>query len=264
MNPELLKLILALIIIDYLRINYNSGSSNRDQGNNIEDFKSISEKKKQIQHPSQENFDNIDLSLNESNSDGNNDSNIEFNNKNNNIKINNDKKFENHSAKIRNNNINESEDKIYNLKILYCSSWGYKNYFEEIRKNLLSTYTNVKITGEIYPVSSEKQMIIYLIYSIQAILFYIIFLNSHAKGLLGSFIPLKVFEYFEAKKWGSAMITFFLGNMITGWISSTGAFEIFYDSRLLYSKIAAGGNGVPKYEDIITILRYAGVKLISG
>lgn len=91
-------------------------------------------------------------------------------------------------------------------------------------------------------------------------MFYLIFFQDHAKTTVGGIVPQSVFDYFERKKWGAAIFTFFLGNMITGWLSSTGAFEIFLDGQLISSKIHH--NMLPRFHDLIRIIEAKGIKLI--
>mmetsp|Transcript_2603 Transcript_2603/g.2668 ORF Transcript_2603/g.2668 Transcript_2603/m.2668 type:complete len:103 (-) Transcript_2603:104-412(-) len=100
---------------------------------------------------------------------------------------------------------------------------------------------------------------LYLVYSLQASMFYFIFFNSHAKANLGGIIPEQVFETLERKKWGAAMMTFFIGNLLSGNISSTGAFEIFLNGKLISSKIHQ--SMLPKFPELVKLIKKAGILL---
>lgn len=48
-----------------------------------------------------------------------------------------------------------------------------------------------------------------------------------------AFIPREYFDLIDRKKWAFTIATFFFGNMISGVIGSTGAFEVFLHGRLV-------------------------------
>jgi hypothetical protein len=48
-----------------------------------------------------------------------------------------------------------------------------------------------------------------------------------------TFVPMEYFELVDRKKWAFAIGTFFVGNLVSGALSSTGAFEIYLEGRLV-------------------------------
>ena len=60
----------------------------------------------------------------------------------------------------------------------------------------------------------------------------VIFGGDSVRGYL-SFIPAEYFEIIDRKKWFFAIGTFFLGNIFSSALSSTGAFEIYLDGKLV-------------------------------
>lgn len=128
-----------------------------------------------------------------------------------------------------------------------------------MRKNFLGDYINVNVQGKLYPVSTEMNILCYIVYGIQFFLFYVIFFNDHARTNLNGFLPATFFEYFQRKKWGAAVMTFILGNLISSWITKTGAFEIYLDNKLISSKLQQGV--VPQYSELVKYIKNLGINL---
>ena len=61
----------------------------------------------------------------------------------------------------------------------------------------------------------------------------------------------------KEKKWILLMGLFFVGNMVTQQLLATGAFEIFVNDELVYSKLETGR--MPENQDIQPLLRLIGV-----
>jgi hypothetical protein len=49
-----------------------------------------------------------------------------------------------------------------------------------------------------------------------------------------TFIPREYYDLVDNKKWAFAIGTFFLGNILSSTLSSTGAFEIYLDGKLVF------------------------------
>ena len=60
------------------------------------------------------------------------------------------------------------------------------------------------------------------------------------------------YERVKQNKFGYVMAVWFVGNAITNSLLSTGAFEIFYDGHLVFSKIAQGRMPFP--EEVMSIM----------
>ena len=59
----------------------------------------------------------------------------------------------------------------------------------------------------------------------------------------------------QSNKFGSIMGAFFVGNMVSQNLKNTGAFEIYYDGELLFSKLQTGR--LPEIPEIIKDLKVA-------
>jgi selT/selW/selH-like putative selenoprotein len=73
-----------------------------------------------------------------------------------------------------------------------------------------------------------------------------------AVGLGNAFLPAQVTQYIQGNR-GMVIAAGFFCNMIAGSLLQTGAFEVYVDGRLVFSKLQSGG--LPNPEDIIAALR---------
>lgn len=58
--------------------------------------------------------------------------------------------------------------------------------------------------------------------------------------ILNTIIPPQFFNDLREKKMAFVMGTWFVGNMVIGSLTNTGAFEITYNDTILHSKLATG------------------------
>ena len=59
-------------------------------------------------------------------------------------------------------------------------------------------------------------------------------------GALGIAVPAQYFQVLREKRMVIIMGAWFLGNTISNGLTSTGAFEVFADGQLVFSKLATG------------------------
>lgn len=87
----------------------------------------------------------------------------------------------------------------------------------------------------------------------------LIFLPDFGKSL--NLFPDTFFEYLEEKKWILMLFVFFMGNFITGIIGNSGAFEVYVNNKLVFSKLGIGR--VPNLDEIISLIRKMDLQLIE-
>ena len=73
--------------------------------------------------------------------------------------------------------------------------------------------------------------------------------------------PPEFYESVKENKFGYVMAVWFLGNAVNNQLLSTGAFEIFYDGNLVFSKLAEGR--MPYGPEVVDFLS-AGAKAASS
>ncbi len=86
------------------------------------------------------------------------------------------------------------------------------------------------------------------------------FFKNYVKQYLIGFIPEKYIDWISENKFQAGMIGYFGGNLLNGYITNTGAFEIFCNDRLIWSAVNSGGK-VPQIQGIIELIKKAGYQL---
>lgn len=95
------------------------------------------------------------------------------------------------------------------------------------------------MTGAEYPLGPVRQTLSYAATALQMGALAFLYAGEKIFPALGMPIPALYYKAQESKMM-SYMIAFFGFNFVKGQISSTGAFEIFLDNELIYSKLQTG------------------------
>ena len=107
-----------------------------------------------------------------------------------------------------------------------------KKYIENIDPEVL-------VTGGEFPPPPSKQMLSKVLGWIQFAFMMFIIMGDTLFRILGRPVP-AFYENIKQSKWTWGIATFFVGNQIQAGLISTGAFEIYVNDVLEYSKIATG------------------------
>lgn len=75
-----------------------------------------------------------------------------------------------------------------------------------------------------------------------------------------NFIPDNVFEFVKEKKWMLGIFSFFIGSQLSTAVGSTGAFEVYCNEALIWSKLQR--NAIPSLEQIANLIRDFGYELV--
>jgi len=145
--------------------------------------------------------------------------------------------------------------KQVHVKFQICTSWGYKNVFNQYHQLLAQRYgESVQVTLENYPVPKLKQTIASAISMLKFFLLYLVISGSNPLAMIGQAdapMPEWLAKMQESKMYTCLMV-FFLSNAIESTLVSTGAFEIFANGELISSKLETGN--VPQPPSIISKL----------
>ena len=123
-----------------------------------------------------------------------------------------------------------------------------KNYFS-------NNFSNVEVTGEQYPLSPMRKMLSNIIMAIQIAVVGIIVAPDFVKSKV-TFIPAEIVDLISQNKVIAGVGAFFGGNIINGIISNSGALEIFYNDKLIWSKLQSGN--VPNVQGIVQLIKQHG------
>ena len=148
-------------------------------------------------------------------------------------------------------------DKII-INIQMCSSWSYQNYFRNFKQSFERNFKNVVVNGFDYPLTGTR----FYIYVISLILFGLIVLNvifsNFLKPVLKFFFNEDHIKIINESKLQIILISYFFLSMILNNVGGTGAFEIFYENQLIFSKLNSGN--FPEINQLIKILIQKGAK----
>ena len=109
-----------------------------------------------------------------------------------------------------------------------------------------------KIHGELYPPSTMAQYISTFTSSLWISGLALIFGGDSILGMLGVQSEPQVYTYIKQNKFGVGCLLFIINNMGAS-MMSTGAFEVYLDGKLIFSKLQLGK--VPSGEDIVGLLK---------
>ena len=138
----------------------------------------------------------------------------------------------------------EEEKEVFTI-IYDKKSFG--KYYETLKKEIMGNFTNFDIVDQEYPLPANKKFFSKITFFTQMGVSLLIFSGQKLKDKL-TIIPSAVFDGIEKNKWFVMIGNFLLHQWLNKNLSTTGAFEIYYKDRIIFSKLAT--NKLPKEADI--------------
>lgn len=161
------------------------------------------------------------------------------------------KKEKKHKKKKKPKDDDEEYDNEDVLTIVYDKK-SFKKHFETLKDQLMGNFTSLNIEDKEYPLPSNKKFFSKFTFFTQMGISLFIFGGQKFKDKL-TMIPSNVFDIVDKNKW-VIMIGNFLGHQwLNKYLSTTGAFEVYYQNRIVFSKLAS--NRLPSEIDIHKVLR---------
>lgn len=122
---------------------------------------------------------------------------------------------------------------------------------------------DVVVRGENYPVPPSKQFLASCFQYFQLFLFFSVFFGDHlSKLVLQGSVPAPLQALCD-NKMASFMFIWLIGNMVASSFMQSGAFEIYYHNKTVWSSLA-NGNRMPAYQDIMRGCKAAGLELMPS
>ena len=123
---------------------------------------------------------------------------------------------------------------------------------------------NIKIDGDNYDVTGPNALIADIIGHLRLVCFFMLFAGDFVFNMLGGIeqMPLIVKEshkYCQANKFQFGLGVFFISSIIQTNLMQTGAFEIYVNGNLEFSKLET--KNMPDFEALQTILAKYGVTI---
>jgi len=123
--------------------------------------------------------------------------------------------------------------------------------FEEYAQLIHQRYPNIHIEGDNYPPTVLKQTLSQVLGVVKIVLIIAIIAGQNPFQMIGMQTP-SAFEWALNNKISACMLLFFLSNMVEGQLISTGAFEVSFNDRILWSKLESGR--VPQPEEVFRMI----------
>jgi len=207
------KLLAACFIYDiFIRFREISKTKMNQNPNNINAYNNINNPP-----PKEENIKDIDLTLDEDDEDDN--------------LLPNKKRVKKPTKKI----------------LIKYDKKSYQKFFDQFQKDLMGNFTEFKVEGEEYPINPTKKWLSKYTFISQMSISMLLFGLSKFKDSL-KFIPSVVFDTIEKSKWMFVIGNFLFHQWLNNFLGTTGAFEVYYNDIVLYSKLSK--KILPKIKDI--------------
>ncbi len=151
-----------------------------------------------------------------------------------------------------NRNATYSSD-MQTMNIVYCAASGYKKTFDDLSKELNILYPTLYVTGSEYPIPASKALLAKLVSFVQYGLYALVFAGQIIFQKLGM-APPAIYTKLTKNKVLAFFFIMTVFNQLNTMLTSTGAFEVTVDNRLVYSKLESGK--LPSINDLSDILQY--------
>lgn len=163
------------------------------------------------------------------------------------------KKKEKKEKKIKKEEDDDEEDEEEKEKLIVSyDKKSYQKYFTTFKNEIMGNFTDVDIEEIEYPLPSNKKLFSKFTFVTQMGVSLLIFQAPKIKGML-PMIPPNVFDMIEKNKWVVMIGNFLLHQWLNKFLSTTGAFEVSFRGKNLYSKLAS--NKLPRESDIHSKLK---------
>lgn len=110
----------------------------------------------------------------------------------------------------------------------------------QVKQLLEQRYPSMQVVGSNYPPTALKQAAAQAVGTLQLGGFALVIVGDKIFETLGVPQPLWYSQNVAQNRFGTAVGVWFVGNFIQNQLISTGAFEVYYDGSLVFSKLAAG------------------------
>lgn len=156
-----------------------------------------------------------------------------------------DKKKKNKKKK-EDDDEDEEEDNRQALTIIYDKK-SFGKYYETLKKEIMGNFTNFDVEEKEYPLPTNKKFFSKITFFTQMGISLLVFAGQKIKDKL-TMIPASIFDTVEKNKWFVVISNFLFHQWLNNYLSTTGAFEIYFKDKIIFSKLST--NRLPKERDI--------------
>ena len=160
-----------------------------------------------------------------------------------------EKKDKKNKKKKNKNTEEDDEDEEENkqvLTIIYDKK-SFGKYYENLKNEIMGNFTNFDVEEKEYPLPANKKFFSKITFFTQMGISLLIFSGQKLKDKL-PMVPPSIFDTIEKNKWFVVISNFLFHQWLNKYLSTTGAFEIYFKDKIIYSKLSS--NKLPKERDI--------------
>ena len=148
--------------------------------------------------------------------------------------------------KVEEDDYDEDGDNRQVLTIIYDKK-SFGKYYERLKNEIMGNFTNFDVEEKEYPLPSNKKFFSKITFFTQMGISLLVFSGQRLRNTL-TMIPSAVFDGIEKNKWFVVIGNFLFHQWLNKNLSTTGAFEIYFKDKLIFSKMST--NKLPKEKDI--------------
>ena len=151
--------------------------------------------------------------------------------------------------KKKKNKEEDDEDEEENKQVLTIiyDKRSFAKYYETLKNEIMGNFTNFDVEEKEYPLPPNKKFFSKITFFTQMGISLLIFSGQKLKEKL-TMIPGSIFDEIEKNKWFVVISNFLFHQWLNKNLSTTGAFEIYFKDKLIFSKLSS--NKLPKERDI--------------
>ncbi|KAL5814793.1 hypothetical protein ACOSQ3_025584 [Xanthoceras sorbifolium] len=126
------------------------------------------------------------------------------------------------------------------VNIKFCASCSYRGTAITMKKMLETQFPGIDVILENYPPPMPKRLLAKVVPAVQIGVIGIIVAGEQIFPMLGIMTPPPFYYSLRANRFGSIASTWLLGNFLQSFLQSSGAFEVYSNNQLVFSKLQEG------------------------
>jgi len=136
--------------------------------------------------------------------------------------------------------VHSSNLKVKEVLVKYCQSCAsYKGSYQQVADYINAKYPTITVTGDNYPPPPTKLLLSKLVTYGQYGVTLLLVAGDWIFKQVG-ITPPPIYHKIKEKQFIVIMAAMFLGNNLSTSLTSTGAFEVYADNELIFSKLQTG------------------------
>ena len=157
------------------------------------------------------------------------------------------KKNKNKKKKNDDDDEDYEEEEPKEILSIHYDKKSFQKYYDNLKNQIMGNFTYLDVEGKEYPLPPFKKFFSKFTFFTQISVSFLIFGGQKYKDKL-TMIPPGVFDMLEKNKWVVMIGNFLFHQWLNRYLSSTGAFEVYYKDKLIFSKLAS--NRLPSELDL--------------